>query len=233
MFLLMRVRSQNRKIIKVINHHESSFGWIKLKIQSLAMDWLHSRRKHQKLTEKIRDANDHKYSSRIRTAEVYKDFYLNVTCMSCKRNQHSPVDPLDQTGSYRPFLLLDYKRKVNQIKSRKKRNLKCGEGIQDCCSESLYISFNKIGLNFIIDPPGYYANFCLGACNRAVERTLDHNILVNQYLMKNEVISRRLGILSCCSPTKYKDLKIVFINKNNGVTNGTLSNVVAESCGCK
>lgn len=141
------------------------------------------------------------------------------------RNHEAHGEPNEDQ---KELIFLDTRKKI-----REKRNHKCGQGGGDCCLESLYIRFDQIGLDFIIEPIGYYANYCRGSCKRIADRLLAHNFLLTEYVMRNEPIARRLGISSCCRPTTYKDLNVVVFKKNKGLVNQTLSNVIAEGCGCK
>lgn len=48
---------------------------------------------------------------------------------------------------------------------RPKRSSECGDSPNECCRESLYVSFAEIGWNdWIIKPEGYNAYFCRGSC---------------------------------------------------------------------
>lgn len=71
---------------------------------------------------------------------------------------------------------------------RDKRHANCQPGVNECCRESLYVSFAEIGWDdWIIMPPGYNAYFCKGSCATAASVTLSatqHNSIlhVSRYL---------------------------------------------------
>lgn len=152
-------------------------------------------------------------------------------------------------GSHRPFFLIDYKRidrskhaKRKRVKDpvgesrdrRDRRNLNCDSNMKDCCRERLWVDFKDNGMDFIINPKGYHANFCRGDCNTAADNALRsaHNSRLYTYIRAQPSMARRLGIKSCCSATEYKSIDVMYVNKHNSISNKTISNLIVESCGC-
>lgn len=184
-------------------------------------------------------------------------FFLNVSCKTCvgggssmTSKEDGKKSPLSSNeGTHRPFFLIDYKRidrskhgRKSKVKDplgesrnrRDRRNLNCAKNMKDCCREQLWVDFKDNGMDFIINPKGYHANFCRGDCDTAADNAIRsaHNSRLYTYIRSKPSMARRLGIKSCCSATEYKSIDVMYLNKNNSISNKTISNLIVESCGC-
>lgn len=183
-------------------------------------------------------------------------FFLNVSCRTCTgggegdgsltENRTSTASSNTETG-HRPLLVIDYKRidpsrhgkRMRGVggesrNRRDRRNLICTLSSKDCCRERLWIEFKENGMDFIINPKGYYANYCRGDCNQAADNAVRsaHNSLVSLYAQSHPAHARRLGIKTCCSATEYESLSVMYLNQNNLPSNRTFNNLIVKSCGC-
>lgn len=106
---------------------------------------------------------------------------LSVACKTCGMDINSSPIELDQ--DLKPFLVIyTYSQPRRRPQRRIKRNLNCVPGVNECCRESLYVSFKDIGWNdWILHPPGYNAYFCRGSCTATASVTLSasyHNTIM-------------------------------------------------------
>lgn len=63
-----------------------------------------------------------------------------------------------------PYIVIDIRKR--NVLSRHRRSVNCTAGVNECCREKIYISFEDIGWSdWIISPRGYDAYFCRGSCS--------------------------------------------------------------------
>jgi hypothetical protein len=85
---------------------------------------------------------------------------IEVLCKTCRMN--SDYSPVATEGQYRPFIVMDTE---NRPKRRVKRSVDCSPSSTVCCRERFYVSFEQLGWkDWVIQPAGYYANYCKGSC---------------------------------------------------------------------
>lgn len=138
--------------------------------------------------------------------------------------------PVAAEEPYKPFLVIatDPVRKVR----RPKRNARCVPGQSECCRDNLYVSFKDIGWDdWILQPLGYEAFFCRGSCTTAASLTISgssHNAVIRRLMQTG----KKLDLVPCCTPTKYSEISLLYINNNNTFIQKTLPNMVVEACGC-
>lgn len=248
-----------------LKQSSTSIGWIRADIGKPLVDWLspmafatlHRGHNHKRndTVNQIRKRNTNAYYMWKRNFERLSKhkFFINVSCKTCMGGSTSTTSAEEdqQRNSttttiqdhFRPFILVDYKR-IDRTKHvekesrtrRERRNLECGKHPTECCRESLWIEFSKIGMEYILSPKGYHANYCRGNCNTAAANALRsaHNSLLNVYSRDHLRWARDVGFKSCCSPTEYSNINVTYINKktNELKTNEPLKNFVVKSCGC-
>lgn len=97
---------------------------------------------------------------------------LNVACKTCGMN--ASLSPISSQQALKPFLVIyTYAQPRKRYQRRVKRNTSCVSGGNECCRESLYVSFEEMGWNdWILHPKGYNAYFCKGSCSVAASITL-------------------------------------------------------------
>lgn len=90
---------------------------------------------------------------------------IDIVCKTCSTSDIE--SPISITDSHKPFIVVYTKsnKKRPATHRRRKRSDNCNLGLNECCRESLYVSFADIGWDdWIIKPEGYNAYFCKGSC---------------------------------------------------------------------
>lgn len=128
---------------------------------------------------------------------------VNVVCKTC--GMQKSQSPISFASELKPFLVIytHSQQKRSLTHRRQKRSTNCTPGNNECCRESLYISFADIGWDdWIIKPEGYNAYFCRGSCLTASAMTLSatqHNSILQVLLFyedkKKTTKSRRTGLM--------------------------------------
>ncbi|XP_029162085.1 inhibin beta C chain-like isoform X2 [Nylanderia fulva] len=179
-------------------------GWVKTDIKFIVQKWI----------------NRHRLNHAIQ-----------ITCTTCSTVQDTSPVSVEQT--LKPFLVI-HTAPLPQ-RNRLKRNSNCLPQMKDCCRDDLYINFRDIGWSdWILHPSGYHAYFCRGSCSTAASLTNSaspYNNVIRGLLTKDG-IQQRSKIVPCCSPTQLAPLQMVYIDRNNTITQKTLPNMVVEACGC-
>ncbi|XP_034252033.1 growth/differentiation factor 8-like [Thrips palmi] len=138
--------------------------------------------------------------------------------------------PVAAEEPYKPFLVIATDP-VSKVR-RPKRNARCVPGQAECCRDNLYVSFKDIGWDdWILQPLGYEAYFCRGSCTTAASLTISgssHNAVIRRLMQTG----KKLDLVPCCTPTKYSEISLLYINNNNTFIQKTLPNMVVEACGC-
>lgn len=233
----------------------TAVGWISADVSAPLVEWLSPmafatlhKTNHRRNTAYHKKRNlDAYFAWKKNFGHTSKHkFFLNVSCKTCIGGD--PVENRTQAKPHQPFFLIDYKRidppkhdkrvkhdpMAESRNRRDRRNLNCSETTKDCCRERLWIEFKENGMDFIINPKGYWANFCRGDCNTAADNAVRsaHNTLVRNYAQSDMRRARRLGIKTCCSATEYESLNVMYLNQNNMPSNMTFKNLIVKSCGC-
>lgn len=156
---------------------------------------------------------------------------IQVECETCTSSNRISI-PFSTDVDEKPFIIIDTHMKESS--QRPKRNTFCQPGAKGCCKESLYIDFKSIGWDdWIVRPSGYHANFCRGSCNEVasiIKSKSQHSTVLNKLLVNSR--SDKLELVPCCTPTKYRDLPIIMLDKDGVATASILPNMIAEDCGC-
>ena len=111
---------------------------------------------------------------------------------------------------------------------RKKRTLSkvCSPEAKEedvCCMASLKVDFAvDYGWNFIIWPPVFEPNYCMGDCS--LGKMMPSN--------PHAHVLQQSGISPCCSPTKMGTLELIYMDEKDNVVQGTLPKMMVEKCGC-
>lgn len=93
--------------------------------------------------------------------------------------------PISALGEFKPFLVIytHSQQRKSWTHRRQKRSATCRPGVNECCKESLYISFADIGWSdWIVKPERYDAYFCRGSCmtqNAAALSATVHNSMLH------------------------------------------------------
>ena len=108
----------------------------------------------------------------------------------------------------------------------------CSTNQTTCCLQNLTLNFREdLGINYIIEPESFSANFCEGYCPQTA----------GTHLMTPELFGflSRLGegspgssIEPCCAGNDYQSLPILIPGPNNQHVITELQNVIVTSCRC-
>ncbi|VEN42597.1 unnamed protein product [Callosobruchus maculatus] len=173
------------------------------------------------------------------------DFYdspvhaFSIVCKTCIKDEfRSPVTSTPDDN--RPFLVIytHIQQRRTMRHKRQRRSAICGGDVNECCKESLYVSFAEIGWgDWIIRPEGYNAYFCKGSCLSPSAITLSgsqhHTILHKMmYGKTSNDGGGRPELTPCCAATQFQPLQLVYMDSNKTVTTKLLSNMIVETCGC-
>ncbi|KAM6215735.1 inhibin beta C chain [Rhynchocyon petersi] len=134
---------------------------------------------------------------------------------------------------HRPFVVA--RVRVGGKHQVHRRGLECQGGrSRMCCRQQLFVNFHEIGWDsWIIHPKGYAMNFCTGPCSLLMAGSPGiaasfHTAVLN--LIK--VNSRGSRSTSCCVPTAWKPLTLLYFDKNSNIVKSDIPNMVVEACGC-
>ena len=76
---------------------------------------------------------------------------------------------------------------------------------------------------FILSPTRMDANYCYGSCPVAKAYTEgDYTVAVASAVIE-----------MCCSPVKFKPLRLVYRDENGDIAVDSLDNAIAQECGCR
>lgn len=102
-------------------------------------------------------------------------------------------------------------------------------GHPNCCIYNYTVNFvEDLGWNWIIQPPVVQLNQCSGNCPSLWAEEGNYTQAMNDYKTLNPSGS----VSPCCNPRTYKDLEILYFNRNAILVMGILKNMVVTSCVC-
>lgn len=156
---------------------------------------------------------------------------LLVDCVGCGPSAIQ-VAQFERRQRRRPFLAVA--TEAAGLRRRGRRyTVTCGEGVTQCCKQSLYVSFEELGWDdWIIAPKGYYANYCMGECAGS-PRTPDmfryfHAHVLEEYRQRNPYAS----IAPCCAPTKLSPMSLIYFDRDQNIIKSDLPKMIVDDCGC-
>lgn len=144
---------------------------------------------------------------------------------STHRNVHSDVN--------RPFLVVHIE--PNAIKRIRRRALDCSIATKtQCCKQRFYVSFKALGWDdWIIAPPGYYANYCSGSCGSGINRTPDTFLTYYSHVFHEVRKYNKLnGNHLCCAPLKFSSMSLIYFGPDSKIIKRDLPKMVVDECGC-
>lgn len=177
--------------------------------------------KLQSINSETNNNNNH---NNEHSNQNYKTFTLNNNKPTLRHNSNSIKN------GYRPFVVIATQTKISRRSRR--HTLTCDSTTNQCCKQSLYVSFKELGWDdWIIAPKGYYANYCVGDCSK--RRTPDtyvyfHSHVIEEYRNKNPYAS----ITPCCAPTKLSAISLIYFDPDLNIIKADLPKMVVEECGC-
>lgn len=169
----------------------------------------------------------------------YKDSLthaIHISCKTCGMDKNN--SPISFHTNLKPFLVINTHSQQRKKEShrRHKRSEDCNSSMNECCRESLYVSFSDVGWgDWIIKPKGYDAYFCRGSCSTPTSLTLsasEHNGILQKLMSSKNGKSRYPELTTCCAATQFLPIQLVYMDNNKSVTTKILSNMVVKNCGC-
>uniref|UniRef100_A0A914VD80 TGF-beta family profile domain-containing protein n=1 Tax=Plectus sambesii TaxID=2011161 RepID=A0A914VD80_9BILA len=145
-----------------------------------------------------------------------------ITCSNCDLG-------LDWLADDMPiFVQVNVATPGPSAESRRRRSSECGVGEnKGCCLQSYYINFTTIGWDdWILEPPGYYVNYCVGVCNLGQASSVSAKLTEAQRAVEGGKSH------SCCSPKAYGPLTLIYAPELFLYYKKTLKQMVVTDCGC-
>ncbi|KAF6208374.1 hypothetical protein GE061_016828 [Apolygus lucorum] len=177
--------------------------WQKLDLRKTVLDWY-----------------THRSGERLR---------ILIDCSGCNG---AIVPSLFKSGaSNRPFLVITTEPAASKRVRRRALDCSSATGGQ-CCKEMFYVNFKQLGWDdWVIAPPGYFANYCRGDCSglRTPDDTVNsHSHLIEEYRKMDQLA----GLQPCCTPTKFSAQSLIYHGPDHTVIKRDLPKMVVEECGC-
>ncbi|KAG5669682.1 hypothetical protein PVAND_017565 [Polypedilum vanderplanki] len=198
----------------------SKLGWNKVDVTSLLKKWY----------------AEH-YSKVTLVGNKESRLQLFIDCTGCVRN-HLQVQLLNdknlsENEQNKPFLVVNIE--PNIVRRTRRRAIDCSNaGRSQCCKQRFYVSFKTLGWDdWIIAPPGYYANYCRGDCGNGIHRTPDTLLTYYSHVF-HEVrkYSKLNGNQLCCAPLKYSSMSLIYFGPDGKIIKRDLPKMVVDECGC-
>lgn len=133
----------------------------------------------------------------------------------------------------RPFLVVHIE--PNVVKRNRRRALDCSVATKtQCCKQRFYVSFKALGWDdWIIAPPGYYANYCSGSCGGGLNRTPDTFLTYYSHVFHEVRKYNKLnGNQLCCAPLKFSSMSLIYFGPDSKIIKRDLPKMVVDECGC-
>lgn len=175
----------------------------------------------------------HSYSATtLKSSVSQNNLQPDLTRTIANDDINTNKETISESEVHRPFLVVHLDS--HRIKRVRRRAFDCNDSIKGpCCKQRFYVSFQEIGWDdWILAPPGYYANYCRGECS-GIYRTPDtfgsfHTHFIEEY-RKLEKIE---GLQQCCTPTKFSSMSLIYLNEDDKIIKRDLPKMVVEECGC-
>lgn len=168
-------------------------------------------------------------------AEVH-EHTIKISCSTCSKDIHD--SPFDSVGEQQPFIVFNMAN--GKRRRRNRRSLNCTPGIKECCRESLYISFEEIKWDWVLEPKGFDAYYCKGQCHGdtalAHTATRHSGILIDYVKNRGGVNNNTVELVPCCTATEMSSISLIYRDPqsyNTTFQHVKLPNMVVKSCGCK
>ncbi|ODM91442.1 Growth/differentiation factor 8, partial [Orchesella cincta] len=144
-------------------------------------------------------------------AEVH-EHTIKISCTTCSTDVNE--FPFDTTGDQQPFIVFNIAH--GKRRRRNRRNINCAPGVNECCRESLYISFKEIKWDWVFYPEGFDAYYCKGSCHGdtalAHTATRHSGIMIDVVKNRGGVNNKTVELVPCCTATKMGPLMMMFVS---------------------
>lgn len=123
---------------------DTSNGWLEIDLTDYVSGW------------DRRSSDDHKY--------------LRIACSGCSNSAHAPIALAHGRQPFLEVKLGKIVQRSNANRGRRSSNECSPHLYSNCCLKQFYVNFTEIGWhNWILQPPGYYANYCAGKGREVVQ----------------------------------------------------------------
>ncbi|XP_013388584.1 growth/differentiation factor 8 [Lingula anatina] len=183
----------------------SGHGWFEFHVKHLAKNWL---------------ANPNNKRG------------IKISCKACK-GDGGIFDsvPVETEGDLRPFLVIKSGQSKNR--HRQKRNTVCDGNTAECCKQTFYVSFEAIGwTDWILQPSGYYANYCKGSCEGSTLPRSHHTTVIQTAALLERDVAKREELTPCCNPKKMSHISLLYYDNDGRMYKQNMPDMVVESCAC-
>ncbi|XP_071954133.1 growth/differentiation factor 8-like [Antedon mediterranea] len=145
-----------------------------------------------------------------------------------------PTSAIGIIEDERPMLIISGSQLV---KKRVSRNaLTCsGDSRQQCCVQSLTVSFNDIGWgHWIVQPDSFTVNYCRGHCDDSNDAIYNSTLALMGYNRQ----TNSLLVNQCCVPSVLRPLKVIYLSDVTNptgtpvVSEMTMNDMIIDECGC-
>lgn len=173
------------------------------------------------------------------TLQIFVQCFSSSTCSEPDANGNIPVaiqfKDFD-SKEHAPRIIVTSKNPL-ETSDRNKRQVSgggvksCSLNQSTCCLKPLTIHFaDDLGLDFIIEPTEFQANFCEGLCPLTNSGKLMTPQLY-KFLRKLQG-SPASSISPCCAGNTYEDLSVLLVKENGDYAIEELKQVKVTSCRC-
>lgn len=204
-----------------VNHS----GWQKIDVTSLVQKWFRDDITEDRVTLFIECSG---CGEKVQIHLFSHNEFENVD----NRRQNSKHKS-DNQDTNRPFLVVHIE--PNVVKRNRRRALDCSVATKtQCCKQRFYVSFKALGWDdWIIAPPGYYANYCSGSCGGGLNRTPDTFLTYYSHVFHEVRKYNKLnGNQLCCAPLKFSSMSLIYFGPDSKIIKRDLPKMVVDECGC-
>ena len=141
-------------------------------------------------------------------------------------------------GEVNRAILRDFgKKPLPPSRPKRSSNKKNVDANSPCHLQSWYIDFRDVKWNeWIIQPKGYHANFCIGRCDPLTDRVnvTNHAYVKSVYRSMKPSATVEGGFTlppSYCVPLRLTPLHLLYVS-NNSIHLRTMQELSASNCGC-
>lgn len=90
-----------------------------------------------------------------------------------------------------------------------------------CAIEYLFYKLSIAGFDFIVEPEGFLANYCVGECIHFEGDNPEYKSLSDRFTMK-----------LCCVPVKYESIDVLYMLASKELKRKQIPNLRVAECGC-
>lgn len=211
---------------------DDSTDWQNIDVTALVQKWFSSDNKDKQLLRLYVECSGCA-SQHVVVHPFTKDSLEALKMQPHSSRKRSKDEKIEIDKSNRPYLAVHIEPAT--LKRFKRRALDCSVATKSqCCKQRFYVSFKALGWDdWIIAPPGYYANYCSGKCGNGLHRTPDmfptyYSHIVHEVRKYNKLNGNQL----CCAPLKFSSMSLIYFGPDSKIIKRDLPKMVVDECGC-